>query len=98
MTDLQFTGLLKLHHVALSLEGTACGQENVLVTIVDVFCPIRQPSNGIIMLDRLPFSWHVRDRNGCIFANIQRYVFGTNAELYEISVKAFTKITVYSYL
>lgn len=78
---LQLSGLLELLHVTLSLDGTAGGQEDVLVVAVDIFHPVGEPSSGLVVDDSLPLARNVRLRCWDAFANVDRDVLRSDAIL-----------------
>jgi hypothetical protein len=65
----------------LAFEGTAGSQEYILVIAVDVFSPIGEPGDGVVVSNGFPLARHVGDRNGHPFTNVEGDVFWTNTEL-----------------
>ena len=48
---------------------------------VDVFCPIGEPSNSLVVDNSLPFSWGIRFGDWGALANVNRDVLGAKSEL-----------------
>ena len=70
-TCLQLARLLELLHVALALERAASREEDILVVLIDVLRPRRQPRHGLVVLDALPLPRHVGHGYGGILADVE---------------------------
>lgn len=53
---LQFACLFKLRHITLPLERAACGEENILVVLIDILHPIGKPGHRIVVDHLFPSS------------------------------------------
>jgi hypothetical protein len=80
---LEFTSLFELRHVALPLERTASGEEDILVVAVDILRPCCEPCHRFVVDDLLPVSRYVwlRDRNA--FGNVDSDVLRIDTKLYK---------------
>ena len=78
---LELACLLELHHVALALERTASGEENVLVVPVHVLDPIREPGDRLVVHDLLPLARHVGLGDRDALADVDGNVLRVNSEL-----------------
>ena len=82
-TNLELSRFLKLLHVALTLERTACCQENILVVSIDVLNPIGEPRHGFVVNDGLPLAGHVGLGNRNAVSDVDRDVLGMDTELWQ---------------
>ena len=80
-TCLQLARLLELLHVALALERAASREEDILVVLIDVLRPRRQPRHGLVVNDLLPFARNVRRRDRSSLTNVDSHILRTNTEL-----------------
>lgn len=80
---LQLTRFLEFIHVALTLDGTTRSQEHVFVVSVDVLDPVGQPSDCLIVHDRLPVTRNIGLRCGYAITDVNRYVLWLHSMLYE---------------
>lgn len=80
-TYLELPCLLELSHVALALERTSGGQEDVLVIAVDVLRPSGKPSDRVVVLNVFPFARYVGLGDGHALADVDRDVLWTDAFL-----------------
>ena len=65
----------------MSLEGTAGGEENILVVLVDVLDPVGKPSDRVVVDHLFPRSIYVRFRDGLMLTNVDRDILRTDAFL-----------------
>ena len=81
VTDLQLARFLELITVAFTFDGASSREEDVLAVAVDIFLPMRKPSDGVVVDHRLPRTRNIGYRHGFTFANVDYDVLGPNTFL-----------------
>lgn len=81
MTYLQVASLLKLCHIALTLERATSSQKHVFVVAIDVLCPRGEPSHCRIVNYLLPLAGDIRFWDGDAFADVNCDVLRVDAIL-----------------
>ena len=88
-TNLEIARLFELHHVALTLERAAGGEEDILGVAVDVFLPRREPGDRIVMDNLCPLSTRRRLRDRNTFPDVDGDVAGADAQLEAALLRVF---------
>jgi len=79
----------------LPLEGTAGGEENILVVLVDVLDPVGKPGDRVVVDYLFPRSRDVRLRDGLVLPDVNRDILRTDAFLgAEVSGEWYTRLNV----
>ena len=80
-TNLEFSGLFEFHHVTLAFERTASCEEDIFMALINIFRPGGEPGHCVIVLNGLPFPWHIGNGNWSIFSDVQSDIFRSHSVL-----------------
>lgn len=78
---LQFARLFKFRHIALPLERAACGEENILVVLIDIFDPVSKPGDRIVVDHLFPRSGSVGFGDRLVLTDVNRHIIRTDTFL-----------------